>query len=138
MKLINKKILILFFKKDDLEKIIKKIKNKKILKINNYLNIKKYKKNNLILLKKDFKNIYLIKKYIKKCDEVFIFINPEIKNIKKIYLLLNNIEKNNLIIKNKIKIYLEKNNKKIYYLIIKKIFKKYKIIIINRKEKKWN
>lgn len=138
MKLINKKILILFFKKDDLEKIIKKIKNKKILKINNYLNIKKYKKNNLILLKKDFNNIYLIKKYIKKCDEVFIFINPEIKNIKKIYLLLNNIEKNNLIIKNKIKIYLEKNNKKIYYLIIKKIFKKYKIIIINRKEKKWN
>ena len=138
MKLINKKILILFFKKDDLEKIIKKIKNKKILKINNYLNIKKYKKNNLILLKKDINNIYLIKKYIKKCDEVFIFINPEIKNIKKIYLLLNNIEKNNLIIKNKIKIYLEKNNKKIYYLIIKKIFKKYKIIIINRKEKKWN
>lgn len=138
MKLINKKILILFFKKDDLEKIIKKIKNKKILKINNYLNIKKYKKNNLILLKKDFNNIYLIKKYIKKCDEVFIFINPEIKNIKKIYLLLNNIEKNNLIIKNKIKIYLEKNNKKIYYLIIKKIFKKYKIIIINREEKKWN
>ena len=138
MKLINKKILILFFKKDDLEKIIKKIKNKKILKINNYLNIKKYKKNNLILLKKDFNNIYLIKKYIKKCDEVFIFINPEIKNIKKIYLLLNNIEKNNLIIKNKIKIYLEKNNKKIYYLIIKKIFKKYKIIIINRKERKWN
>ena len=138
MKLINKKILILFFKKDDLEKIIKKIKNKKILKINNYLNIKKYKKNNLILLKKDFNNIYLIKKYIKKCDEVFIFINPEIKNIKKIYLLLNNIEKNNIIIKNKIKIYLEKNNKKIYYLIIKKIFKKYKIIIINRKEKKWN
>ena len=138
MKLINKKILILFFKKDDLEKIIKKIKNKKILKINTYLNIKKYKKNNLILLKKDFNNIYLIKKYIKKCDEVFIFINPEIKNIKKIYLLLNNIEKNNLIIKNKIKIYLEKNNKKIYYLIIKKIFKKYKIIIINRKEKKWN
>ena len=111
MKLINKKILILFFKKDDLEKIIKKIKNKKILKINTYLNIKKYKKNNLILLKKDFNNIYLIKKYIKKCDEVFIFINPEIKNIKKIYLLLNNIEKNNLIIKNKIKIYLEKNNK---------------------------
>ena len=138
MKLINKKILILFFKKDDLEKIIKKIKNKKILKINTYLNIKKYKKNNLILLKKDFNNIYLIKKYIKKCDEVFIFINPEIKNIKKIYLLINNIEKNNLIIKNKIKIYLEKNNKKIYYLIIKKIFKKYKIIIINRKEKKWN
>ena len=133
MKLINKKILILFFKKDDLEKIIKKIKNKKILKINNYLNIKKYEKNNLILLKKDFNNIYLIKKYIKKCDEVFIFINPEIKNIKKIYLLLNNIEKNNLIIKNKIKIYLKKNNKKIYYLIIKKIFKKYKIIIINRK-----
>ena len=95
------------------------------------------KKNNLIIINYEKNKFNKLKKYFLISDEIIFYIKSQINYIKKIYFLLNKLEKELKIDKNKLILIIEKNNKKngIYYLVIKEIFRKYKKIIIKKELK---
>ena len=95
------------------------------------------KKNNLIIINNEKNKFNKLKKYFLISDEIIFYMKSQINYIKKIYFLLNKLEKELKIDKNKLILIIEKNNKKngIYYLVIKEIFRKYKKIIIKKELK---
>ena len=136
----NNKIVFLFnLNYINQKRIIKNIKNRKVIKLNKYIinkiKIKKINKNIIIINNRKSK-IKEIIKYLEISDKIIFYIIPNFNYIKNIYLIINKINIKYKIENNKIILILQKNNKKnaIYFLIIKNIFKKYKIMKLNDKK----
>ena len=141
--------IINFTKINNLYYLLKEIeinnRNIKIININkfnlNKINSIKYIEKLIKKINKKYKKIYLFFNYykinkniIKKNNKYIFIIEATLENIKNNYNIINNIKEKNNIINEKINLLIINKNikNKINKNIIKNIFKKYKIIKINR------
>lgn len=141
--------IINFTKINNLYYLLKEIeinnRNIKIININkfnlNKINSIKYIEKLIKKINKKYKKIYLFFNYyklnkniIKKNNKYIFIIEATLENIKNNYNIINNIKEKNNINNEKINLLIINKNikNKINKNIIKNIFKKYKIIKINR------
>lgn len=157
-KIYNNKIISVVGKNKDeknifIYKLVKQLKNKKIVIINNErnqefynyqneqietLNLNKNKKNARVILKNIFRekeiiivnidNNYYENYFLKKSEKIIIVGNSNIEEIKEIMANINKLNKKYLIENRKINIIFNKKQDKIDIKLLKNIFKKIKIL----------